>query len=114
MRTLPLLWVLGCGGGGADSGAVCPLETDGARPTWANFGEGFFQSYCQPCHAADSPNRFGAPEGTAFGSEAEVIALEARIRARVLEEGTMPPGGGVLEEDLVALAGYLACLEEAR
>ena len=77
-----------------------------------DFGEAFFDSYCQSCHAASSPNRFGAPEGVSFDTEAEVSAQLERVQAVVIDGGSMPPGGGVLEADLSELERYLACLGE--
>jgi len=88
------------------SSAVCDT---GPAPTWESFGDGFFRTYCRSCHSASTPTRSGAPESSNFDTEVEVRAQAARVRARVLEEGTMPVGGGVSEDDLILLDRLLAC-----
>lgn len=77
--------------------------------TWESWGEGFFLTYCHACHAKSTPDRRGAPEGIDFDSWAAVSASSARIRARVLDEGTMPIGGGLYEDDLALLDVLLTC-----
>lgn len=86
-----------------------PVSVD-ATLTWAAFGQGFVTTYCTSCHAAGTANRRGAPDGVDFDSEADLIAWGERVRARVLDEGTMPLGGGVLSEDLALLDRYLCRL----
>ncbi|MFN7142292.1 MAG: hypothetical protein ACK4YP_00825 [Myxococcota bacterium] len=81
----------------------------GPHVTWDSFGEGFFTTYCQACHSGTAPNRAGAPVGVDFDTEAQVRAQAERVRVRVLDEGTMPVGGGVYEDDRELLARYLAC-----
>jgi hypothetical protein len=98
--------------GGADSGPASGCE-DAPEVTWTSWGDGFFASYCRSCHSVDSPNRFGAPAGVDFDTEAQVGDWLDRIRARTLEEGTMPVGGGVLEADLLLLGWLLDCYFEA-
>lgn len=99
----------GCAGG--DSAASCTLDSGGGHPTWANFGESFFLTYCDACHAADSPNRFGAPLSVTFDSEAELDGQIDAVRRTVLDERSMPLGGGLPDEDLAALDNYLRCRE---
>lgn len=86
-----------------------PVAVD-ATLTWAAFGQGFVRTYCTSCHSASTANRRGAPGEVNFDGEAELAAWGARVRARVLEEGTMPLGGGVLADDLVLLDRYLCRL----
>lgn len=102
---------LSCTGGGHDTGgvAVDPLCEKGYGLTWASWGEAYFATYCDACHAADSPNRFGAPDGVSFDTRAEARRWAPRIRARVLEDQTMPLGGGVSDDDLYLLNVYLTC-----
>ena len=77
--------------------------------SWLNTGRPFFRTYCTSCHAEDATERFGAPEGVDFDSEQDVQDYEERIYIRVLDEGTMPLGGGIPEEDLELLEIYLEC-----
>lgn len=108
---LTLLALAGCGADPADSGPVCVLDSGGGHPTWSNFGEAFFLTYCDACHAAESPNRFGAPEAITFDTEDEVVNQAASIRYAVIDEESMPLGGGLPPEDLAQLDNYLNCLE---
>jgi hypothetical protein len=94
--------------GGTDTGDPDPCA-DELSVTWANWGEGFFLSYCLSCHSVDSIERFGAPESTNFDTLSDVRTWEERIRVRVLDEATMPVGGGVYDDDLVLLETFLNC-----
>lgn len=89
---------------GPDTAGTCDV-------TWENWAEDFFTTYCDACHSARTPNRHGAPETSTFDTEAEAVAQIARIRARVLEEETMPLGGGVFEEDLILLRRWVDCVD---
>ncbi|MES2644972.1 MAG: hypothetical protein V4850_36130 [Myxococcota bacterium] len=77
--------------------------------TWQNFAQGFFVSYCQSCHAATAADRHGAPEGIDFATEAEVRAQTDAVRRVVLTNATMPPGGGMLADDVTLLGEWLEC-----
>ena len=92
----------------ADSGEVSSCADEPAV-TWASWGEGFFLSYCLSCHGVASLERFGAPESTNFDTLADVRTWQERIRVRVIDEATMPIGGGVYEDDLVLLDIFLRC-----
>ena len=99
-----------CSPDAADAGApTCDTAAAALSVTWDNWAEGFFVSYCQACHASDTPNANGAPAGVHFDTVAEARALAERIRARVLDDQTMPPAGGVLADDLRLLDAWLAC-----
>ena len=86
-----------------------PLAVD-ATLTWSAFGQGFVRTHCASCHSSFTPNRRGAPEAVNFDEEGELVAWGPRVRIRVLEEATMPLGGGVPEADLVLLERYLCRL----
>jgi len=90
----------------------CDVDTGGGHPTWAGFASGFFAGRCAACHSEDTPNRFGAPEGIDFDSEAHVEARLEDIQRAVLDNETMPPGGGLLDSEKDRLEQYLACLRE--
>lgn len=104
MRATALALLLAC----APRGRGAPCDS-GAPVSWEGFGQGFFTTYCRSCHSSGLSERYGAPEGVNLDTEAEVLAQEARIRARVLTDGDMPPGGGVLPGDLDLLERYLDC-----
>ena len=78
--------------------------------TWANFGRGFVTQHCQACHASTAADRHDAPEEITFDTEEQVWALADRILARTLgEAATMPPQGGVSDDDLYLLEVWLTC-----
>lgn len=103
--------ILGCERPGEDS-AVGACDT-GPPLSWESWGHGFFTSYCQPCHSVGAPQRYGAPEGLNFDTEAQVRASAAEIRTSVLDLETMPVGGGVPDEQRALLDQFLRCEEGA-
>lgn len=111
-----LLWLwLGCGAGGDTGDSAQPIEDveEGACSdpvTWEGWGEGFFASYCDACHSASTPDRYGAPEGLTFDTYEEVVVQAVVIESSVLVNETMPVGGGVTEEDRILLLRFLQCL----
>jgi hypothetical protein len=56
--------------------------------TWDGWGRGFSMAYCDACHAADTPDRHGAPDA---------VTLDT------IDQWRAPPGGGVLLDDLATL-----------
>jgi hypothetical protein len=96
----------------ADSGGPAdPLADWQCTPddtvTWGGFTDGFFSAYCRACHSATTPDRRGAPEGVDFSDRAEALSWAPRLKARVLDAGDMPLGGGVVDEDLSRFEGWL-------
>lgn len=114
-RALPsllLLPLLACGGGEDDSAAAA-LCADAPVVTWDNFGEGFLTESCQSCHAAETPDRHGAPEEVTFDTEADALAWADRILARAAADPpTMPPAGGTHADDRELLTIWLTCWED--
>ena len=109
---MSLLLVLACNGSDGSSGddtAVDPACAEQPNVTWENWAQGFFITYCTACHSETSPDRYGAPEGLDFDTEDQVATLAGLVRQTVLEDGSMPYGGGVYEEDLELLEIYLDC-----
>ncbi len=100
--------LLACAGPPADTGRDTTCDT-GPDVDWHSFGEGFFATYCLACHSSTTPDRADAPIGVDFDTEAQVRAQADRVRVRVLDEATMPVGGGVSEDDLVLLDRLLEC-----
>lgn len=91
-----------------DSAAPWPCEGEPVV-TWASWGQGFSRAYCDACHAADTPDRRGAPEAVTLDSLEDWRTHAERVRVRTLEDADMPPGGGVTNEDLVSLDILLRC-----
>ena len=107
-----LVLLLACTDGDGDSAAPATTVTecaDAPGATWASFGDGFFAFYCRGCHAAETPDRYGAPEDVNFDTREDLRLHADRVRVRVLDEATMPVGGGVYPDDLVLLDVLLRC-----
>ena len=97
----------------SDSGVLRDTSDCPTDPTlsWQSWGHGFFLTYCNSCHANASQERHGAPPGVVFDSPELVQSQAARVRVRVLDQGDMPLGGGVSQDDLFLLERYLCALE---
>lgn len=104
------LWIA-CTGLPDDSGPTAVVDpcADAPDANWGSFGDGFFGFYCRGCHSAETPARNGAPVEVNFDSLADVRTHADRIRVRVLDEMSMPVGGGVYADDLVLLDVFLRC-----
>ena len=93
-----------------DTAAIALCAAAPADVTWDSSAHRFMVTYCTSCHSVNqTEHRYGAPEDVNFDTEQEVYDQAARVRARVLDEGTMPIGGGVYEDDLYLLDVYLTC-----
>lgn len=73
-----------------------PLDTaDPCRDlSWETAGAPFTRTWCATCHSSGltGSRRAGAPPEVNLESEAQVLALAVRVRARALSEPpTMPP-----------------------
>lgn len=94
-------------GTSSDLPEIC---VDAPVVTYANFGAGFVTQHCQACHASTTPDRHDAPEAVTFDDEASVMQWADRIVARCLgEDASMPPQGGVSDDDLYLLEVWLTC-----
>ncbi|MDP2305697.1 MAG: hypothetical protein Q8P18_06690 [Pseudomonadota bacterium] len=103
-----LLFLLACTGASEDTAAIDPCE--GAHAvSWVGFADGFFATYCRSCHSAETQDRFGAPVGMDFDTLYQVRTHAAAVRVTALEQGSMPVGGGVYEDDLILLDEWLRC-----
>jgi hypothetical protein len=117
MRFLPLLVIFtaacdlteSADTSGDDTSAAA-LDCDEAPVvTWASWGESFFETWCQSCHSVETPQRSGAPEAINFDLPQEVTDQSAAIRRSVLDNETMPKGGGLGETERVLLDVLLQC-----
>jgi uncharacterized membrane protein len=99
----------GAGGGDGLPSEECSAEEAALSVSWTLTTEPILLTYCSSCHAAGSPNRYGAPEGVTFDNEAEARQWAPRVRARVIVDQDMPVGGGVFDEDARDLEAWLDC-----
>lgn len=76
--------------------------------TWQNGADGFFRSYCRSCHSSTTADRHEAPVGIDFDSEAQVRSLQSSILPTI-EYRTMPPGGGLTDDDVTLIREWLVC-----
>ena len=88
-----------------------PCPPGGTTLTWDNFGQGFFEQYCDSCHSAPDGQRNGAPDNYVFGTREAVVALKDRIFANsAATNDAMPPGpDGPPSNVRDELADWLAC-----
>ncbi len=95
-----------------DTGTIAPLCVDAPVVTWSSFGEGFMTQNCQSCHRTTSTDRRGAPVDIVFDTQRDVLDQADRILARATNiEPSMPPSGGVSEDDRYLLEVWLTCWE---
>lgn len=94
------------------STTVDPFCEDAPVVTWNNFGQGFVKESCQGCHASTAANRYGAPEEITFDTVELCWEFAGAILATATGDApTMPPAGGVREDDRQRLAWWLRCAE---
>jgi len=94
-----------------DTGGLA-LCVDAPVVTWSSFGDGFMTQNCQSCHRSTSTDRRGAPDDIIFDTHEDVLDQTDRILARAAgTEPSMPPSGGVHEDDRYLLEVWLTCWE---
>lgn len=94
----------------ADTAGELPECVDAPVVDWDNFGQGFLLQSCQGCHASTTADRYGAPEEVTFDTVDQAWAWADDILSVAAGEApTMPPRGGVEEDDRVRLVWWLAC-----
>ena len=93
-----ILWLLAC-----KEEVSCP-----DTPTYENWAEGFFISKCQPCHAPEAREVFGAP-AIEMNTHEEILDILDVIQNSVLDNERMPPGGGLSDDDRILLQSWLDC-----
>jgi hypothetical protein len=113
----PVLLLAACGGGdapadGEDTADLPAICEDAPVVTWDNFGAGFVKESCQPCHASTAAERHDAPDTVVFDTEHDVQLWSAQILDIATGESpTMPPQGGVSDDDRYLLEVWLTCAE---
>ena len=80
--------------------------------TWNSWGRGFLTEACQGCHHSEATQRYGAPDDIVFDTVDDAWTHADRILARAAaDDPTMPPAGGVTEDDRTRLVWWLTCGE---
>ncbi len=115
---ISLALLAACGGDpvGEDTASTCP-STD--PPTFANFGQPFFTTYCLECHsqAKLGADRQGAPVTIDFDTRSLVRENTSRIDKQAAfgpnaTNRLMPNGGHApvpSDDERVRLGEYIAC-----
>jgi uncharacterized membrane protein len=107
--TITLLLLSACGEPDPQESVAAPLCETGLDVTWEGWAAGFMLSQCQPCHASEAPNRYGAPSTITFDTLEDCQAQSGAIADAVLTRGSMPPAGGVSDDERALLARWLEC-----
>lgn len=103
---------------GSDSGPVDTADTsanvdpcvDAPHLTWESFGQGFLTAQCQTCHASTAPDRHGAPDEVTFDTvEQAWLFADSILSSSTGGMPSMPPAGGVSEDDRQRLTWWLRC-----
>ena len=107
---------LGCGSAKTTDSSSVATDTgtdacvDIPTITYANFGEGFLLENCQGCHSSSTVNRHDAPEEVTFDSVEEAWNWSAVILAvAAADEPSMPPNGGITDDDRTRLEWWFSC-----
>ena len=83
---------------------------DAPTLAWSNFGQGFMTENCQGGHASDAADRHDAPEEITFDTAEQCwIWADEILDSATGDDPTMPPRGGVTEDDRVRLEWWLRC-----
>ncbi len=101
MASVALLALSGCPGFGDKT--LAELEGIGGDVTYHADIRPIIEARCFPCHT--DPAKFGAPNPLANYEQAAAFAN--RMDIRVVQEGTMPPGGGVLDEEKALISAWV-------
>ncbi len=104
MTPLILHFLLACASESPDTGPCADPTV-----TWESFGQSFLITHCQGCHASTSPQRYGAPVGISFDTQEQAAALQSAIERTVLDQVSMPPAGGLNDDERALLEQWLDC-----
>lgn len=97
--------LVACGDDGGDGGgSACDTNMDAQMR-----GSTVVMANCLGCHSVSAADRAGAPVGVDFDSSDDIIANEARIRARAIDLMTMPPAGPLSDANVADLQALLDC-----
>ncbi len=78
--------------------------------TWNSFGASFVLHNCQGCHASTAADRHDAPESITFDTVEQTWEFAQLILIVASGDApTMPPRGGVTDDDRQRLTWWLEC-----
>ncbi len=79
--------------------------------TYENMGEGLIERHCRSCHGEFrvGSQRSFAPPGVDFDNEEDVLIWAEAIYEEAVVNHTMPPAGGMLEQERRWLDEWLRC-----
>ena len=116
------LFLLACQGEDTLDGHSCPTSSTttsaSSSPTasttaltYDNFGQDFFDTWCQSCHAANQTNRNGAPDDIFFDTRDDIYRLRTQVYAQAAGTNASMPIGphGPSDSEREKLADWLAC-----
>ena len=90
----------------------CSVQQEECSPLYyENFGAGFLTEHCQGCHGRETSEREGAPANIVFDQKEDVLEHLALIQ-KEMEEDTMPPAGGLTDQEYEAFIEWLGCVEQ--
>ena len=102
MGGLALIALSGCPGFGDKT--LAELEGIDDVVTYHAEIRPILEERCFPCHT--DPPKFGAPN--ALANYQQALAFDQRIVVRAVQEGTMPPGGGMTDEEKALISAWVA------
>jgi len=97
-----IFWLMAC--------STQTLDEECSPLYYENFGAAFLTENCQGCHAQEARDREGAPSAVFFDTKADVLS-QLDVMIAEIEMQTMPPAGGLSEEELSAALEWLNCME---
>lgn len=97
-----------CGDSGGPLGECPPASGD-----QQSAGSFIFSNTCTGCHSQNltGADRFGAPPNSNFDTPDLILSQAQEIYDRVLDR-SMPPGGGLGDQQIEAVRVYVTCLEQ--
>ena len=100
---------------GDEGGGPTPrgIDCDERFPSlsWENYGHGAMDEHCAGCHSSllRSEQRNNAPLGVDLDTLEGAMEWADRALVRTVDEGTMPPGATLTDEDALLMEEWLVC-----
>ncbi len=117
MRNVLFVFLVACTS--TSTGSTCPTANP---PTYASFGQRFFDRYCTGCHSRMAHDRHGAPVDVELDTEADIrrhaTAIDAEAAAGPdATNRDMPDLGGPVrvapsDAERAELGQFLACEQQ--